>query len=400
MPRLAKTESCTGCMACMNACAKGAIKFLADEEGFLLPVVDGDKCIDCHLCERSCPEIQNQYQYHYNQGDVDVYAGWNISDRQVSSSGGAFSSIARFVLEKGGVVYGAFLDEHLDCKHIEVDNIEGLNKLRGSKYIQSTIGLTFKSAKKNLLAGKYVLFSGTPCQISGLLTYLGKDYDNLVTMDLVCHGVPSNALFKKYIAKLENRLGFAENERVANYEFRRRDGWGESPSISTTMSNLRKIKGIEGLYMSAFDKAAIFRQSCYQCHYTRATRVGDFSVGDFWGLGHQGVPFKYDMTKGVSLLLVNTDKGRGIMKSLDKDNFYVRRSLQEAAARNHNLTKVSNKPINREQVIKAFMDDTMSLTDIECSQHLLDRSLKARLSSLSETLGIYDTLKKIHNLIG
>lgn len=376
MPRLAKNECCTGCMACMNACAKGAIKFLADEEGFLQPVVDDDKCIECHLCERSCPEIQNQY--HYNQDDVDVYAGWNISDRQVSSSGGAFSSIAKFVLGKGGVVYGAYLDEHLECKHIEVDNIEGLNKLRGSKYMQSAIGLTFKSVKKNLLAGKYVLFSGTPCQIAGLLTYLAKNYDNLVTMDLVCHGVPSNALFKKYIEKLENRLGFAENEKVANYEFRRRDG----------------------LYMSAFDKAAIFRQSCYQCHYTRVTRVGDFTVGDFWGLGHQGVPFKYDMTKGVSLLLVNTDKGREIMKSLDNDNFYVKRLLQEAAARNHNLTKVSNRPINREQVIKAFMDDSMSLSDIECSQHLLDRSVKARLSSLSETLGIYDMLKKIHNLIG
>lgn len=398
MPRLAKTESCTGCMACMNACAKGAIKFTADEEGFLQPVIDEDKCIGCHFCERSCPEIQNQY--HYNQGDVDVYAGWNISDRQVSSSGGAFSSIAKFVLGKGGVVYGAFLDENLECKHIEVDDIDGLNKLRGSKYMQSTIGFTFKSAKKNLLAGKYVLFSGTPCQISGLLTYLGKDYDNLITMDLVCHGVPSNALFKKYITKLENRLGFAENERVANFEFRRRDGWGESPSISTTMSNFRKIKGIEGLYMSAFDKAAIFRQSCYQCHYSRVTRVGDFTVGDFWGLGHQGVPFKYDMTKGVSLLLVNTDKGKQIMESLDNDNFYVRRSLHEAAAGNHNLTKVSNRPINRGQVLKDFMDDTMSLTDIERSQHLLDRSVKARLSSLIETLGIYDMLKKIHNLIG
>lgn len=398
MPRLAKIESCTGCMACMNACAKGAIKFTADEEGFLQPVIDEDKCIGCHFCERSCPEMQNQY--HYNQGDVDVYAGWNISDRQVSSSGGAFSSIAKFVLGKGGVVYGAFLDENLECKHIEVDDIDGLNKLRGSKYMQSTIGFTFKSAKKNLLAGKYVLFSGTPCQISGLLTYLGKDYDNLITMDLVCHGVPSNALFKKYITKLENRLGFAENERVANFEFRRRDGWGESPSISTTMSNFRKIKGIEGLYMSAFDKAAIFRQSCYQCHYSRVTRVGDFTVGDFWGLGHQGVPFKYDMTKGVSLLLVNTDKGKEIMESLDNDNFYVRRSLHEAVARNHNLTKVSNRPINRDQVLKDFMDDTMSLTDIERSQHLLDRSVKARLSSLSETLGIYDMLKKIHNLIG
>ena len=398
MPRLAKTDCCTGCMACMNACAKGAIKFLADEEGFLQPVVDEDKCLECHLCEHSCPEIQNQY--HYNQGDVDVYAGWNVSDRQVSSSGGAFSSIAKLVLGKGGVVYGAFLDENLVCKHIEVDDINGLNKLRGSKYMQSTIGLTFKSVKKNLLAGKYVLFSGTPCQIAGLLTYLAKDYDNLVTMDLVCHGVPSNALFKKYIEKLENRLGFAENEKVANYEFRRRDGWGESPSISTTMSNCQKIHGIDALYMSAFDRAATFRRACYQCHYATANRVGDFSIGDFWGLGHQGVPFKYDMTKGVSFLLVNSDKGRVIMTELGEDDFYVKRTLEEAAARNHNLTKVSVRPTNREQVIAAFLDENMSLDEIEKKYQLIDRSLKNRLSELASRFGIYDLLKKIHNAIG
>lgn len=398
MPILANKYVCTGCMACMNACARAAITFQQDDEGFLQPNIDETKCVECNLCERACPEVQKTY--NYNVGNTDVYAGWNNTDRRISSSGGAFSSIARYILEKGGVVYGAFLDEYLNCKHIEVDNIEGLNKLRGSKYMQSSIGLTFKSAKKNLLAGKYVLFSGTPCQISGLLTYLGKDYDNLVTMDLVCHGVPSNALFKKYIAKLENRLGFAENERVANYEFRRRDGWGFSPSISTTMSNFRKIKGIEGLYMSAFDKAAIFRQSCYQCHYTRATRVGDFTVGDFWGLGHQGVTFKYDMTKGVSLLLVNTSKGREIMNSLGNDNFYVKRTLEEAAARNHNLTKASSKPVDRDEVIKAFMDESMDLDHIEKKLHLLDKSMKAKLCFLSETLGIYDLLKKIYNCIG
>ena len=152
--------------------------------------------------------------------------------------------------------------------------------------------------------------------------------------------------------------------------------------------------------MSAFNKAATFRESCYQCHYSKATRVGDFTVGDFWGLGHQGVPFKYDMTKGVSLLMVNTRKGRDIMSLLDDDNFYVKRTLQEAAARNHNLTKVSRKPANRTEVIAAFLDSSMNLDDIEKSHGLLDKGLKARLSCLSETLGIYDILKRIYNLIG
>ena len=152
--------------------------------------------------------------------------------------------------------------------------------------------------------------------------------------------------------------------------------------------------------MSAFDKAAIFRPSCYNCHYAKTNRVGDFSVGDFWGLGHQGVPFKHDMTKGVSLLLVNTEKGRSIMEALDESNFYEKRTLKEAAARNHNLSNVSRMPYNRDEVIKAFMDDGMSLDGIERIHHLIDRSLKARLSALSETLGIYDLLKKIHNLIG
>ena len=152
--------------------------------------------------------------------------------------------------------------------------------------------------------------------------------------------------------------------------------------------------------MSAFDRAATFRRACYQCHYATANRVGDFSIGDFWGLGHQGVPFKYDMTKGVSLLLVNSDKGRVIMTELGEDDFYVKRTLEEAAARNHNLTKVSVSPTNREQVIAAFLDENMSLDEIEKKYQLIDRSLKNRLSELASRFGLYDLLKKIHNAIG
>lgn len=399
MCRLANSKVCTGCMACMNACAKSAISFVQDKEGFLQPSVDENKCIDCHLCEKSCPEIQKTY--HQNSGEPDVYAGWHTKDRCVSSSGGAFSSVARYVMERGGAVCGAVLNENLECKHEVGEDLKDIERMRGSKYIQSAVGLSYSAVKKLLLADRYVLFTGTPCQVSGLLSFLGKDYPKLVTMDLICHGVPSNALFLTYIEKLNNRLGFAENNIITNYEFRRRDGWGFSPSISTSGNSCKiKIKGINGLYMSAFDKAAIFRESCYQCHYATTSRVGDFSVGDFWGLGHQGIPFKYDMTKGVSLMIVNTEKGSRIMETLDGSNFYIKRSLKEACARNHNLTKVSNRPLNREKVIRMFMNKGVNLDTIESECHLIDRSLKAKLTALSETIGIYDILKKIHNLIG
>lgn len=398
MPQLANKEICTGCMACLNACAKGALTFVKDEEGFLQPSVNADLCVECGLCERSCPEMQKQF--HQHNEDPEVYAGWNKIDRRISSSGGAFSSIARYVLSLGGVVFGATLDEKLICKHIEVDDIDGLKKLRGSKYIQSYIGMVYKEVKKHLLCDQYVLFTGTPCQVSGLKSYLGKDFEKLITIDLICHGVPSQEIFSSYIEKMQKRLGFAEKERVLNYEFRRRDGWCETPSVTTTMNKSFPLYGIDSLYMSAFDKAAIFRKSCYTCHYAQTARVGDFSIGDFWGLGHQGIPFKHDMTKGVSLLIVNSDKGRKVFESLGDDDIYEKRSLEEAAAGNHNLTKVSRRPDNRDIVIRAFLDNKKSLDYIEKEYKLIDRSFKKRLSRLSTQLGIYDLLKRIYNTIG
>ena len=397
MPTLANRDICTGCMACMNACAKGALSFIKDDEGFLQPFVNADLCVECGLCERSCPEIQKQY--HQHEGMPDVYAGWNKVDRCVSSSGGAFSSIARYVIAKGGIVYGATLDEKLICKHISVDDVDDLNKLRGSKYIQSSIGLVYKEIKKHLLSDRYVLFTGTPCQVSGLRSFLGKDCEKLITMDLICHGVPSQAVFSSYIEKLNKRLGFSGEEEVRNYEFRRRDGWGETPSVTTTMNNCRLLYGADSLYMSAFDKAATFRKSCYTCHYATTNRVGDFSIGDFWGLGHHGVAFKHDMTKGVSLLIVNSEKGRVIFNELGSEDFYEQRTQEEAVAGNHNLTKVSRLPNNRDAVIRAFLDDKMSLHNIEKDHKLIDRSLKKRLSTLSEQLGIYDLIKKLYNRI-
>lgn len=397
MPKLAPQETCTGCMACMNACAKNALIFKEDEEGFLQPSVDSNICVECGLCERSCPEIQNKF--HQNNGPQDTYAGWNSTDRCISSSGGAFSSIARYVLSLGGYVYGA-TQENLLCKHIEINTIEGLSKLRGSKYIQSNIGLNYKKVKKHLMADEHVLFSGTPCQISGLLSFLGKEYKKLITIDLICHGVPSQAVFSSYIEKLNKRLDFVGNEEVMTYEFRRRNGWAISPHITTTMNNSHKLDGVNSLYMSAFVKGATFRKSCYTCHYAKPMRVGDFSIGDFWGIGHYGVPFKYDTTKGVSLLIVNSEKGRSLMELLGRDDFYVKRTFEEAIAGNHNLSKVSNMNKNRDEIIKAFLDKNIGLDEIEQKYHLVNKSLKKRIATIASKFGVYDYLKKIYNIIG
>ena len=249
------------------------------------------------------------------------------------------------------------------------------------------------------MSNSYVLFTGTPCQVSGLLSYLGKYNEKLITIDLICHGVPSQAVFSSYIEKLKMKLGLAKNEEVQTYGFRRLDGWGFAPSITTTINPGCKLYGINSLYMSAFEKAATFRRSCYTCHYAKTNRVGDFSIGDFWGLGCYGTSFKHDTSKGVSLLMVNSEKGRAIFNALGNDNFYELRTLDEAAAGNHNLTKASRMPNNRDAIISAFLDNKRSLDDIEKDYHLINRSLKKRLSTLSEQLGIYDIIKKLYNRI-
>ena len=219
MPFLANKIDCTGCAACMNSCARSAIQMVADEEGFLVPIVDNDKCVECKLCEKSCPVITKTS--NTNTSQPKAYAVWNEIDRCVSSSGGAFSSFARYVLKKGGAVFGAAFDTNLHCHHINVTTIEGLDALRGSKYVQSEIGDTYKEIKIVLKDDKYVLFCGTPCQVAGLKAFLRKDYEKLITLDLVCHGVPSDFVFQAYKSKISTRL--AGIGKVDGFEFRRRE---------------------------------------------------------------------------------------------------------------------------------------------------------------------------------
>lgn len=393
MPNLANNKICTGCSACSNICPKKAIKMIADNEGFLQPVVDGNVCIDCKLCEQVCPQINLGSRW----GDANprTYAAWHKLDRCCSSSGGMFSAFARQILKNGGSVFGACLDEQLNCRHIEISSIEDLPLLRGSKYVQSEIGECFKTIKQRLCEGKEVLFCGTPCQVSGLNRFLRKQYDNLLTIDLACHGVPSNQVFKKYICKLQKLKKFV----IKGFEFRHRDGWGIAPSILQENKQLKPIYGVDALYMSAFEKSAIFRKSCYTCQYTKIPRVGDITLADFWGIGRHGIPFKQNVMKGVSLVLANTAKGLDSIKCLDKETFIEERTLQEALIENHNLKSSSPFNSKRGEIIQSFLDESMSLNDINRKYALVDYSIKGIVKEWALKLGLFNVVKRIYNKV-
>lgn len=389
MPTLASHETCTGCAACLNACTHSAITMTADAEGFLIPHVDYNKCVECKLCKKVCPVISPLQDKGFM--NPRAYAVWSELDRRVSSSGGAFSAFARYILSQGGVVFGAAFDKNLHCKHIEIQSMDGLAALRGSKYVQSEIGNTFVQVRNHLRADRKVLFCGTPCQVAGLKNFLRKPYPNLLTLDLICHGVPSDAVFQGYLKKISSR--FAAD--VEGYEFRDRDGWGFSPSVSVC-GKFRRIYGVDALYMEAFNASAIFRKCCYQCTCSSIPRVGDCTLGDFWGIGRYGKPFKHDTMKGVSLVLANTEQGKAAIHQL-ADCYIEERTLEEALIENHNLKKASLPNQNRESIIKDFLDPLKTLDAIDAKYKLVDHSIKATAKNIASRLGLFSLVKRIYN---
>lgn len=395
MPCLADASQCTGCSACFNSCGKNAISMEESPEGFLFPKINQNLCVNCGQCEKKCPVVNSTVGTE--SYIPSVYAMWSIPDREKSSSGGAFSAFARYVLDRKGTVFGAAYDENFNLRHVAVDTLDGLDALRGSKYIQSRIGDTFKQVKAALLDDRYVLFCGTPCQVDGLKKFLTKDYERLITLDLACHGAPSNKVFKSYLDKLEKRLFAHKNGlRISQFEFRRREGWGYAPTVIANDGKNVPLYGIDALYMEAFNACAIFRESCYSCKYSSLSRVGDCSIADFWGIGRHGIPFNHDVLKGVSLLMVNTEKGGRVVDVLD-EVFMEQRSLEEALCENHNLKKTSPKHEKRNAIIKDFVDATIPLEEINKRYHIVDMSLKAVMKRTASKLGLFNVAKRAYN---
>ena len=313
MNKVEEKSRCSGCHACANACPKNCIQMISDEEGFRYPQVDKEKCINCGLCEKVCPIIHKWQPDDSRTTTAMAAINLNEEIRLKSSSGGIFTLIAEEIINQGGVVFGAaFADDFRSVHHICVDNTDDLEKLRGSKYVQSKIGDTYKQAKDFLDSGRKVLFTGTPCQIGGLYSYLRKPYENLFTQDIICHGVPSPMVWEKYVDEREKKAA-SKTQRM--FFRHKKYGWKTFAVLFEFSNNTAYIKNLrEDSFMRAFLTNTCLRPSCYDCSFKTVKRQADITLADFWGI--QNVLPEMDDDKGTSLVLVHSDKGQQMLKIL------------------------------------------------------------------------------------
>ena len=335
-------KDCCGCHACASACAHRAITMQTDEEGFLYPVANKDVCTGCGLCEQVCPVVNQASTVQ----PLKVYAARSNDEglRRQSSSGGVFTLLAKVVINEGGVVFGAKFDKGWNVVHAWTDTLDGLADFRGSKYVQSIIGSTYEEAKHFLRKGRKVLFSGTPCQIAGLKRYLRKDYDNLLTVDVVCHGVPSPLVWRKYLSEVCGPLrtkhsvgrdmcssSFDELPEIKGISFRdKTNGWTKygfrlryldsketadraSASIVEEKELLEPFS--DNVFMNSFLSYLSLRPSCHSCSCKNGKSGSDISLADFWGI--EKYNYKFTDNKGTSAVLVNTEKGRDLLHKID-----------------------------------------------------------------------------------
>lgn len=309
-------HKCCGCSSCAQICPKGCIAMTADAEGFLYPKVDSARCVDCGACEAACPELQSLSESLPER--VWAVKSTDEEVRRQSSSGGVFTALAEEILREGGVVFGAAFAEDWSVGHICVENAEELGRLRGSKYLQSVVGETFKQCRTFLRAGRKVLFSGTPCQIAGLNQFLRKKYPNLVTLDFVCHGVPSSKVWQSYLKQIVGR-----KHRVVAASFRSKpNGWKNycmqltlqpvAPTACSSEARNRVITQpfVDNPYMKAFLSDLDLRPSCYACPAKSGRSGADITLGDFWGIEH--IDPEFDDDRGCSLVMLHTEPGRAL----------------------------------------------------------------------------------------
>ena len=311
--KIENLENCSGCHACYSVCSKYAIEMKENKEGFLYPQIDKSKCVKCGLCEKACHSLNSlRKESEYTK----AYAAINKDEeiRLNSSSGGIFTAIAEKVIEQGGIVFGAKFAPDFSVVHGFTDTKEGLSDFRGSKYLQSIIGDSYKECKKFLETGRKVLFTGTPCQVQGLKKYLGKDYNNLYAVDFICHGVPSPLLWQKYVDYRAEK-NHSNRRNIMKTAFRRKDDGWKLYSISFTFANYNeyRLPLTKDPYMQIFLKNYALRKSCYECSCRGIKRVSDITIADFWGI--QNVLPEIDDDKGTSFVVSHSDKGKSLIAS-------------------------------------------------------------------------------------
>lgn len=392
-------EECCGCSACISICPKKCIEFIEDKEGFSYPSINRDNCIQCGLCERVCPFIN-----HEQLKNLEVENCYALKDKsnqviQESASGGAFSAIIRAFSDETTKIIGVELCDDFCVRHTVAHSINEAKKFSKSKYVESSINGTYIQTKEFLDAGYKVIFSGTGCQIAGLKGYLKKEHENLLTIDLVCHGVPSKKVFKKYLEYIEEVKG----SKIEKYTFRSKNkylGMVDSHSINIRFQNGDEIHQIAqyDYYMRGFLERLYNRKSCYKCPFADSRRCGDITLGDFWGLSI--VNEKFDSKKGVSLVICNTSKGEKIFSEIKNAEIF-KTSLHNAKVENHNL--VEPTPMNKDR--KMFFMDIEKLAFNECIDkyskpiNRVKENIIICIKYMIVKLGILGKVKKIYKML-
>lgn len=319
---------CTGCMACYNICPVGAIRIVENEEGFKYTEIDDEKCIKCNKCKNTCPSNKD-YKYIFSEIEGVAAKNLNLEERMKSSSGGIFSVLAKSILKNDGVVYGAKYDKK-KVEHIRCENEEELDKIRGSKYIQSEIGYTYRKVEKDLRDNREVLFSGTPCQVEGLKKYLKSEYEKLITVSIVCHGVPSQRVFNEYIDEKEKE----EKQEINYVNFRDKiNGWKRyNVTYETERGNVSDCFQNDN-YMKGFLKDYFLRQSCYYCDMKlKKKNTSDIILGDYWGIEIE-LP-EMDDDKGTSIVIVNSEKGKKLVEKVKSEIDYTPTEIESCVRYN------------------------------------------------------------------
>ena len=344
-------ENCTGCGACVQRCPKQCISWTTKEFDFRYPRVDEASCINCGLCEKVCPIDKELKAPTAQKAYAAVHKDSAVLEK--STSGGAFTALADTIFSRGGVVYGAAMLNGMQVKHIRTEDKSSFADLRSSKYLQSDTGTTYQMVEQDLKQGKVVLYSGTPCQIDGLKCFLRKEYENLYTTDIVCHGVGSQAYFDKYMEFAKERYGKIKALRFRSKEYA---GWscGGVVVVVDTSNSEKKIpyRDFDNYYYSYFLSGDIYRKCCYSCKYANTKRVGDFSLGDYWGVEALKLPLQTE--DGCSLLLVNNNRAEKLLETVvDLDK--VETTIEQAAHCNKQLNEPSRLPESRQKRIEEYV---------------------------------------------
>ena len=389
-------EECCACRACSSVCTKGAISFVEDKYGFWFPNIDEKLCVNCSKCVSVCNFHNDSVEYR--KQPVKGYAASLCDKERImnSTSGGVFMAIAEWILDKGGCVFGCVWDDNMNAVHVCAESMEQVLPMQGSKYVQSNVGNTYAEVKKKLLEDRYVLFSGTPCQVAALKSYLGWEYEKLITMDLVCHGVPSNRLFHQFLAQQEKRF----KGKVTDFHFRHKSpDWLYSRVWMEIQRGKRKIHKalllVESPYSMMYSgKNQISRESCSHCKYACPQRGGDLTIGDYWGYKKEDINFEYK--DGLSCILVNNPKMLPVLEELNLTKQEV--SIESIIENNAHLMRPSCKHEKRDYVLETFAKEGYQALEREYFKDNAERIRHSRNKRRRKV--IEDTFKKIiHRLL-